>query len=46
VQYALASPDLLKEATTDFVAQHPGSIDALPAIVRDALAERLTQSLS
>ncbi|MGA9274608.1 MAG: hypothetical protein WBE30_05735 [Candidatus Cybelea sp.] len=46
VQYALASPDLLKEATTDFVAQHPGSIDALPAVVRDALAERLTQSLS
>jgi hypothetical protein len=46
VQYALASPDLLKEATTIFVAQRPDSIDALPAIVRAALAERLTQSLS
>jgi hypothetical protein len=46
LQYALASPDLLKEATTVFVAQRPDSIDALPAVVRNALAERLTQSLS
>jgi hypothetical protein len=46
LRYALANPDLLKEATTVFVAQRPDSIDALPATVRDALAERLTQSLS
>ena len=44
LRYALESPDLLKEATTLFVAQRPDSIAALPAAVRDALAERLTRS--
>jgi len=40
--YARTSPDLLKEATTIFVQQRPDLITALPASIRDALAERLS----
>jgi hypothetical protein len=43
--YALGNRDLLKEATTLFVAQRPDSIASLPAVVRDALAARLAKSL-
>ncbi|HEY2553901.1 MAG TPA: hypothetical protein VGI15_01520 [Candidatus Cybelea sp.] len=39
--YARANPDLLKEATALFVEQRPELINALPASLRDALAERL-----
>ncbi|HEX3370074.1 MAG TPA: hypothetical protein VHS56_10910 [Candidatus Cybelea sp.] len=39
--YARANPDLLKEATALFVEQRPEHINALPASLRDALAERL-----
>jgi hypothetical protein len=46
LEYALDSPDLLKEATTLFIARRPDSISALPAVVRDALAERLTRGPS
>src|SRR6202042_2064929 len=44
LRYALESPDLLREATTLFVAQRPDSIAALPPAVRDALGERLTRT--
>lgn len=44
--YARGNPDLLKEATTIFVEQRPDLIAALPAVLRDALAERLTRTLS
>ncbi len=44
--YARGSPDLLKEATTIFVEQRPDLIVALPAVLRDQLAERLTRTLS
>lgn len=46
LRYALASPELLKEATTLFVVRRPDSIAALPAVIRDALAERLTRTPS
>lgn len=39
--YARGNPDLLKEATALFVEQRPELITALPASLRDALAERL-----
>ncbi len=39
--YARTNPDVLKEATVHFVAQRPELIAALPALLRDALAERL-----
>ena len=39
--YARTSPDLLKEATTIFVEQRPDLVSALPASLRDALAQRL-----
>jgi hypothetical protein len=44
LRYALESPDLIREATTLFVAQRPDSVSTLPAAVRDGLAERLTRS--
>jgi hypothetical protein len=44
--YARGSRDLLKEATTIFVEQHPELIAALPSVLREALAERLTRSPS
>jgi hypothetical protein len=39
--YARTSPDLLKEATTIFVERRPDFIESLPAILRNAVAERL-----
>jgi len=42
VDYARANPGLLKEATTIFVEQHPNLAGALPAPLRSAIAERLT----
>jgi hypothetical protein len=39
--YARTSPDLLKEATVLFVVERPEMIAALPASLRDALAQRL-----
>jgi hypothetical protein len=39
--YARTSPDLLKEATTIFVEQRPDLIESLPAVLRNAVAERL-----
>jgi hypothetical protein len=44
LRYALASPDLLKEATTLFVEQRPDLVATLPPVVQNALAERLTKS--
>ncbi len=43
--YARTNPDVLKEATVLFVSERPELIAALPAALRDALAERLTRSL-
>ena len=40
--YACSNPGLLKEATTIFVEQRPDLIASLPAVLRDALAQRLT----
>jgi hypothetical protein len=40
--YARSNPDLLKEATVLFVSERPDFVTALPAALRDALAERLT----
>jgi len=42
--YARGNPDLLKEATTLFVEQRPDLVVALPAVLREALAERLTHA--
>lgn len=39
--YARTSPDLLKEATTTFVERRPDLIESLPAVLRNAVAERL-----
>lgn len=39
--YARTSPDLLKEATTIFVERRPDLIESLPAVLRNAVAERL-----
>jgi len=44
LHYASESPDLIKEATTEFVAQRPDLIALLPAVLRDGLADRLTRS--
>jgi hypothetical protein len=41
VAYARTSPDLLKEATTIFVERQPEHIESLPAVLRNAVAERL-----
>jgi hypothetical protein len=46
VAYARANPGLLKEATTLFIEQRPDLVTALPGVLRSALAERLTKSLS
>jgi hypothetical protein len=46
VAYARANPGLLKEATTLFVEQRPDLVTALPVMLRSALAERLTKSVS
>jgi hypothetical protein len=42
--YARSSPDLIKESTALFVQQRPDFVTALPASLREALAERLTRS--
>ncbi len=42
--YVRTNPDLLKEATALFVEQRPDLVGALPAALRDALAERLTHA--
>jgi hypothetical protein len=42
LNYARTSPDLLKEATTILVEQRPDLISALPADLRERLAERLS----
>jgi hypothetical protein len=42
VDYARANPGLLKEATTIFVERHPDLTGDLPAVLRSAIAERLT----
>jgi hypothetical protein len=39
--YTRSNPDLLREATTLFVERRPDFVAALPAVLRDALAERL-----
>jgi hypothetical protein len=39
LSYARSNPELLREATTLFVRRRP---DLVPAVLRDALAERLT----
>ncbi|HVN69129.1 MAG TPA: hypothetical protein VMU38_05735 [Candidatus Binatia bacterium] len=44
LRYARENPDLIKEATTEFVAQRPDLIVLLPPVLRDGLAERLTRS--
>jgi hypothetical protein len=44
--YARTSPDLLKGATGIFVERRPDLVEMLPAALRDAIAERLTRSLS
>jgi hypothetical protein len=44
--YARGNSELLKEATTLFVQQRPDLITMLPPVLRDALAERLTRSVS
>lgn len=41
--YARSNPDLLREATTLFVQRRPDLVAALPTVLRDALAERLTE---
>jgi len=41
VVYARGNPDLLKEATAIFVEARPELVTALPAALREALAERL-----
>ncbi|HZY99520.1 MAG TPA: hypothetical protein VFE36_08095 [Candidatus Baltobacteraceae bacterium] len=43
VDYARGNAGLLRQATTIFVEQHPDFADALPAVLRSAIAERLTQ---
>lgn len=40
--YGRGSPDLLKEATAIFVEQRPDLVESLPAMLRTALAERLS----
>jgi hypothetical protein len=42
VDYARQNAGLLKEATILFVEHHPALTGALPAVLRSAIAERLT----
>jgi len=42
--YARNSPDLIRESTALFVQQRPDFVTALPAALREALAQRLTRS--
>ncbi|HEY1977918.1 MAG TPA: hypothetical protein VGG89_15300 [Candidatus Baltobacteraceae bacterium] len=42
VEYARQNPGLMKEATIVFVERHPDLAGALPAVLRSAIAERLT----
>jgi hypothetical protein len=41
MEYARASPGVIREATTIFVEHHPDFVAALPASLRTAIAERL-----
>jgi len=43
VDYARANAGLLREATTIFVERHPDLVEALPAVLRSAIAERLAE---
>lgn len=43
LDYAAASPGLLKEATMLFVERQPEHIEALPALVTDAMKQRLSE---
>ena len=42
MDYARTNPGVLKEATTLFVEHHPDFVADLPATLRTAIAERLT----
>jgi len=42
IGYALANPALLKESTALFVQRRPDFVAILPAVLREALAGRLT----
>ncbi len=44
VRYARCNPDLLKEATTLLVQEHPELVGTLPEVLQHALAERLTRT--
>ncbi len=44
VRYARSNPDLLKEATTLLVQEHPELVATLPEALQHALAERLTRT--
>jgi hypothetical protein len=44
VRYARSNPDLLKEATTLLVQEHPELVATLPEVLQSALAERLTRT--
>ena len=41
IEYARTNPGLLKEAVVLLAEEHPEFIDALPSVLRAALAERL-----
>ncbi len=41
--YAGTNPGVVKEATTLTIERHPEYVDALPAVLRDAIARRLTR---
>jgi hypothetical protein len=43
VDYARTNPGVLKEATILFAEEHPEFVDALPALLRTAIAERLAR---
>ena len=43
VEYARTNPGVLKEATILFAEEHPEFVDALPALLRTAIAERLAR---
>lgn len=43
LDYAAASPGLLKEATMLFVERQPQYADALPAVVTEAMMQRLSE---
>jgi hypothetical protein len=42
IGYARANPELLKESTALFVQRRPDFVAVLPAMLREALAERVT----